>query len=171
MGGTSFQCSLFANNLFTIIRLNQPNMVTLSFIYFIFSSKHKTPRSVKSVTQSLHLFSSGVLLCNLIKEKKLDIGQKAREAVKVAKRKIQSRERYTELLMGSYAEALSLNWCDLRLDESLCRSLWSPSGFMAANHSPRFIPLSPVVPHDSSNKPVLAPVRFARDLVLTLNPS
>lgn len=33
----------------------------------------------------------------------------AREAVKVDKRKIQSSKRDTELLMGSYTDALSLN--------------------------------------------------------------
>lgn len=54
-------------------------------------------------------FSLDLLLLNLIKGRKLDIGQGAREAVKVDKRKIQSSKRDTEPLMGSYTEALSLN--------------------------------------------------------------
>lgn len=170
-GGNFFSLQPFSN-LLTVSHLNQPNMVplncTLLEIYFQVSINHQ---GQWSQSQSLHLFLLGALLCNLIKQKKLDIGQKTGEAVKVDKKKIQSRKRDTELLMGSYTEALSLNWCDLRPDESLCWSLWSPSEFMAANHSPRFVPLSPIVPHDSNNKSVLAPMRFARDLVLTLNPS
>lgn len=45
----------------------------------------------------------------LNKERKLSIGQAARKAVKEDKRKIQSSKMDTELLMGSYTEALSLN--------------------------------------------------------------
>lgn len=62
-----------------------------------------------TITLSLRIFSLGLLLCSLIKERKLDIVQGAREAVKPDKRKIQSSKRDTELLMGSYTEALSLN--------------------------------------------------------------
>lgn len=102
---------------------------------------------MNSITQSL--FSLGLRLCNLIIEWKLDIGQGAREAVKVDKKKIQSSEKMRELWMGSYIEALSLNWCDLRPDESS----WSPKEFIAVNHSSSFNPLYPVVPQSSINKP------------------
>lgn len=45
----------------------------------------------------------------LIEERRLDIGQAAMEAVKGDKRKIQGSKTDTELLMGGYTGALSLN--------------------------------------------------------------
>lgn len=110
--------------------------------------------------QLLLFFSLGLLLCNLCKERKLDFGQGNREAVKLDKRKIQSSKGGIKHLIGDYAKPLSLNWCDLRLDESLC---W-PNEFMALNHSPRFSSLYSAVTQISNNKPVLAPLCLARIL-------
>lgn len=68
-----------------------------------------TPRSV----QRCHLFvlpSLDLLPLDFGKGRKLDGGQaEGRDAVKVDKRKIQSSTRDTELLMGGYTEALSLD--------------------------------------------------------------
>lgn len=89
-----------------------------------------------------------------------------RETVK-KRTKIQSSKRDTELLMSNYTEALSLNWCDLKLDESLC---W-PNESVAANHSAIISSLYTVVPHNSNNNSVLAAFVLCQDLVLPLNPS